>query len=280
MKLINHIQIFYGDLNMEIEISEKISTAAKLITSANSILFITGAGISADSGLPTYRGLGGLYEGTVTDEGITIEEALSSEIMNSRPEIAWKYLWQIGSHCIKAKPNSAHLIITKIQELKPNTWILTQNIDGLHRAAESKNLIEIHGNAFELFCTRCGLKSEAFSLFTSSGEMPKLPPICNKCGGMVRPNVVLFGEMLPDKAIKQYYKVIESKPDLIISIGTSGMFQYITAPIYEAVRQMRHTIEINPKQSSISEMVTCYLPLTAATAMEIIWKKINDLAQC
>lgn len=260
---------------MKTEIPGKISAVAELIKSAPSILFITGAGISADSGLPTYRGLGGLYDGKITDEGLTIEEALSSEVMNSRPETTWKYLWQIGSHCIKAKPNSAHLIITKIQKLKPDTWVLTQNIDGLHRAAGNKNLIEIHGNAFELYCARCGLQSKADELFTESDIMPKLPPICGKCGGMVRPNVALFGEMLPDKAIGQYYQVIESKPDLIISIGTSGMFQYITSPIHEAIRQKRHTVEINPTDSNISGMVTCYLPLTAAKAMEMIWEEIN-----
>lgn len=196
--------------------------------------------------------------------------------MNSRPEITWKYLWQIGAHCIKAKPNSAHLIISKIQELKTDTWVLTQNIDGLHRAAGNKNLIEIHGNAFEFFCTRCGLKSDASNLFPLSGEMPKLPPLCDKCGGMVRPNVVLFGEMLPEKAISQYYKVLESRPELIISIGTSGMFQYITSPVLEAIRQTRHTVEINPTESSISKMVTCYLPLPAAKAMELIWKEIKN----
>lgn len=260
---------------MKIEISKKISSASELILSAKSILFITGAGISADSGLPTYRGLGGLYDGKITEEGLTIEEALSSEVMNSRPDITWKYLWQIGSHCIKAKPNSAHLIISNIQKFKHDIWVLTQNIDGLHRIAGNNNLIEIHGNAFELYCTSCGYKSEAAKLFPESGIMPKLPPVCTKCDGIVRPNVVLFGEMLPDKAIRQYYKVIENKPALIISIGTSGMFQYITSPIYEAIREKRHTIEINPTESNISGIVSCYIPLPAAKAMEMIWKKIK-----
>ncbi len=257
---------------MTMGISIKISSIANLIKSADSILFITGAGISADSGLPTYRGTGGLYDGKITDEGLTIEEALSSEVMRSRPEITWKYLWQIGSACIKAKPNSAHLIISKIQSLKHDTWVLTQNIDGLHKSAGNKNLIEIHGDAFELYCTCCGLKTQAKEIFPESGSMPKLPPLCDKCGGIIRPNVVLFGEMLPDKAIKKYYEVIESRPDLIISIGTSGMFPYITGPIYEAVRQKRHTVEINPTKSGISDMVDYYLPMTAAKAMECIWE--------
>ncbi len=260
---------------MENDISTEISEVANLIAGADSILFITGAGISADSGLPTYRGLGGLYNGSVTEEGFTIEEALSSNVMSKRPDITWKYLWQIGSACLKAKPNRAHKIISLIQEFKPDSWVLTQNIDGLHRAAGNKNLIEIHGNAFDLYCTQCGYKPDIDALFPVSGQKPELPPKCAKCTGIVRPNVVLFGEMLPEECLAQYYKVLSSNPELIISIGTSGMFQYITGPVYDAIHQGRKTVEINPAESNFSGMVNYYLPLTAARAMEKIWEKLK-----
>ncbi|HBM16950.1 MAG TPA: NAD-dependent protein deacylase [Lentisphaeria bacterium] len=252
-----------------------IKTAADLISKAKSILFITGAGISADSGLPTYRGLGGLYDGKLTDEGYSIEEALSSDVMSIRPDITWKYLWQIGSHCIKAEPNSAHLIISKIQEIKPDTWVLTQNIDSLHKKAGNKNLIEIHGDAFELSCTKCRSAFDALVLFPESGKMPQLPPKCAKCGGMIRPNVVLFGEMLPEKAIKLYYRVLESRPELIISIGTSGMFPYITGPIQEARKAGQRIIEINPCFSSITDIVDIYIPMPAAKAMKAVWEELT-----
>lgn len=260
---------------MEENIFKEISEVANLIAGADSILFITGAGISADSGLPTYRGFGGLYNSNITEEGFTIEEALSSKVMSKRPDITWKYLWQIGSACLKAKPNSAHKIISLIQKFKPDTWVLTQNIDSLHKAAGNKNLIEIHGNAFDLYCMQCGISQDVNELFSSSGEKPKLPPKCTKCKGMVRPNVVLFGDMLPEKALTEYYNVLNSNPELIISIGTSGVFHYIIAPIYDAIYHGRKTVEINPSESNLSGMVNFYLPLTAAKAMEEIWKKLK-----
>ena len=98
-----------------------ISKTAELIYSSERILFITGAGISADSGLPTYRGVGGLYNDDLTEEGLSIEEALSGSVMLKRPDITWKYLWQIGSACHRAKPNMAHEVIASIQAIKPDT---------------------------------------------------------------------------------------------------------------------------------------------------------------
>jgi len=257
------------------DIFTEILAIADLVTNANSIFFITGAGISADSGLPTYRGIGGLYSNSITEEGFTIEEALSSDVMSRRPDITWKYLWQIGSACLKAKPNSAHKIISLIQKFKPETWVLTQNIDGLHKAAGNKNLIEIHGNAFDLYCTQCGNKPNVDELFPVSGQKPELPPKCTKCAGIIRPNVVLFGEMLPEKCLIQYHKVLNSNPELIISIGTSGMFQYISGPVYDAIYEGRKTVEINPAESNLSRMVNYYLPLTATRAMEEIWGKLK-----
>ncbi|MDR1461806.1 MAG: NAD-dependent protein deacylase, partial [Azoarcus sp.] len=108
-------------------------------------LFITGAGISADSGLPTYRGIGGLYNDRQAEEGISIEEALSGHMLAHRPELTWRYIGQIERNCRDAEPSAAHRLIAALEAEKPGTWVLTQNIDSLHRTAGSKNLIEIHG---------------------------------------------------------------------------------------------------------------------------------------
>ncbi|MCG8610351.1 MAG: NAD-dependent protein deacylase, partial [Pseudomonadales bacterium] len=117
---------------------ELINKVSELIAQSQRILFITGAGISAESGLPTYRGVGGLYDRNLTDEGYTIEEALSAQMMASRPDITWKYLWQIGSACRQAKPNRAHEVIAALEKRKPESWVLTQNVDGYHRTAGSE----------------------------------------------------------------------------------------------------------------------------------------------
>ena len=254
-----------------------IEIVAKLIHESEKILFITGAGISADSGLPTYRGIGGLYNDKHTEENISIEDALSGIMMEKRPEITWKYLWQIGSACHKAKPNRAHEVITLIQETKPNTWVLTQNIDGLHNAAKTQNLIEIHGNAFSLHYTKCGKEKKYDQLIAEFQNEINLPPTCSYCNGIIRPDVVLFGEMLPTKALEAYYSAINDNLDLIISIGTSGIFPYIAEPVKIANYHSKPTIEINPTQTDISHLFTYQIEMKAAEAMDKIWNAFKQL---
>ena len=244
---------------------------AACLHEAEKILFITGAGISADSGLPTYRGLGGLYEKKDTEEGIPIETAISGIMMQNRPEITWKYLWQIGVNCRDARPNRAHEIIAHFQERKPDTWVLTQNIDGLHRAVGTKNLIEMHGDTFEMHCMECGTPYSFDKIFPDEKQNPELPPRCLRegCGGIIRPNVVLFGEYLPNKAYMQLQDLLERGLDMAVSIGTSSSFPYIVAPMYTPGIP---TVEINPHKTSISEIVSYRIPQGAAEAMEGIWK--------
>ena len=109
---------------------------AQAIQNAERILIITGAGLSADSGLPTYRGLGGLYNG-LTAEGLPIEAALSGPMLQRDPALCWKYLAQLGEACLGAAPNAGHAAIAELQRRKPGCWVLTQNIDGYHRVAGS-----------------------------------------------------------------------------------------------------------------------------------------------
>ena len=114
-----------------------IETVAERLLAAEHVLFITGAGISADSGLPTYRGIGGLYNDQHTEEGMPIEVALSAEVMQRTPAITWKYLARIEASCRTARPNAAHEIIARLQQHRRVT-VLTQNIDGFHRQAGSR----------------------------------------------------------------------------------------------------------------------------------------------
>ena len=249
------------------------------ILKAKKILFITGAGISADSGMPTYRGIGGLYNNKDTEEGIPIETALSGNMILKRPELTWKYLWQIGKACADAEPNDAHKIITEIQKSKPNTWVLTQNVDNLHNLAGNINLIEIHGNAFKLYCTSCHSNADSKEIISDYKKSVDLPPKCKRCGGMIRPKVVLFGEMLPEKAISMYYEILDTKLDLVISIGTSSQFPYIQEPIMFAARYGIPTVEVNPEETSISSVVKYKISLGAAEAMRNISKEFTDIIE-
>lgn len=114
---------------------ESVAQVAELLRKCDDLLFITGAGISAESGLPTYRGVGGLYDVDTTTEGFSIEEILSGEMLRESPQLTWKYLMQIGSACRGATFNRAHQVLAEMEERFDRVCIVTQNVDGFHSAA-------------------------------------------------------------------------------------------------------------------------------------------------
>ena len=229
---------------------------------ARRVLFVTGAGISADSGLPTYRGVGGLYNDQTTDEGLSIEDALSGACLARRPDITWKYLAQVQRNCHGVLPNAAHSAISELEQ-HCDVVVLTQNIDGLHIKAGSSNVIEIHGTLEERYCTHCGSDADASD--------SSVPPRCLKCAQIVRPRVVLFGEMLPGAAINRLHEELSRGFDIVFVVGTTAVFPYIAEPVQQAIRAGIPTVEINPAQTRLSEQVKYYVPARAATALpEII----------
>src|SRR5947209_5837685 len=115
--------------------AERVGQVVELLRQSRSLLFITGAGLSADSGLPTYRGVGGLYNGRDPEEGLPIEVLLSGDCFAARPELTWKYLLQIERAGRGAKPNRGHEVIAALESRFERVWVLTQNVDGLHRRA-------------------------------------------------------------------------------------------------------------------------------------------------
>lgn len=252
------------------------AAVAQLLRDAGGILFITGAGLSVDSGLPTYRGIGGLYEAKSTDEGIPIEHALSGRMLEERPEITWKYLWQIGEVSRGARPNRGHEVIAEIEQAKPRTWVLTQNVDGLHRSAGSRNLIEVHGRAGELYCLACAARFEAGALFGDYAERPELPPRCPQCGGLVRPEVVLFGEWLGEATVAAMERLEQVPLDMIFTVGTSAVFPYIAGPVVRGRQLGIATVEINPVETQLSGVVEHRFTEGAAAALDKLWRMARD----
>lgn len=231
---------------------------------AERILIITGAGLSADSGLPTYRGLGGLYNGH-TAEGLPIETALSGAMLRSNPMLCWKYLAQLAQACLRARPNAAHAAIATLQQRKPQCWVLTQNIDGYHAAAGSpaQRLIEIHGQLAPLFCLGCGREDDNLPAHLTAD----LPPRCRHCAGLLRPPVVLFGEMLGVQALARLQDELATGFELVISIGTSASFPYIVEPLLQTRQKGGFTVEINPEDSAISALVDIHIRTKALDAL-------------
>lgn len=252
---------------------ESIQRVAEALRQAERILFITGAGLSAGSGLPTYRGVGGLYNGN-TDEGLPIEQALSGPMLRRDPALCWKYLAQLGRACVSAGPNSGHLAIAALQHRKPGCWVLTQNIDGFHRTAGSppQRLIEIHGTLAPLFCMACGQTSEDLSAHL---DRP-LPPRCEICNGVLRPPVVLFEEMLPEFALSQLRSQMAEGFDAVVAVGTSASFAYIVEPVLETRRRGGFTAQIDPSASELSQYVDVHLHKGASDVLPRLIRHIFD----
>jgi NAD-dependent deacetylase len=246
----------------------KISRVVNLLENAKSIFFITGSGISADSGLPTYRGVSGLYNSKITEEGLSIETALSGETLRSNPELSWKYIYQIEEKCRGATFNRGHRVIMEMEQHFERVWVLTQNVDGFHRASGSKNVINIHGDIHHLICPDCSWQEKVENYSTLS-----IPPTCPVCHAIVRPDVVLFGEMLSEKNIQILQKELEKEFDIYFSIGTTSVFPYIMQPILIAKHMGRPTVEINPGQSQISQLIDIKINLGAAEALDRIWRQ-------
>ena len=247
----------------------ELDAVARHLARARRVLFVTGAGISADSGLPTYRGVGGLYEDAFTAEGLPIEVALSGETMRRDPALCWRYIAQIEQSCRGARPNRGHAFIAAL-EGRCVVTVLTQNVDGLHGAAGSTDVIEIHGNVRTLLCTRC-----AHSTRVPDFSGLALPPSCTSCGAVLRPDVVLFGEWLPAAAVGRLRAAMAEPFDLVFSVGTTSVFPYISAPVVEQVRSGGVAVEINPGESGVSRIVTHRLRAGAAAVLGALWDRLE-----
>ncbi|WP_165226852.1 NAD-dependent protein deacylase [Aquisphaera insulae] len=233
------------------------------------ILFITGAGISADSGLPTYRGRDGIYRsGRSTPDGLTIEEALSGPMFRMRPELTWHYLLQLEQSTRGASPNRGHRVIAEMDGYFDAVWVLTQNVDGLHQRAGSRNVLDIHGSLHELLCPHCGHRRTV----TDYAGL-EMPPRCPDCGRIVRPRVVLFDEELPGDKLARLWQEIRAGFDMIFTIGTSSLFDYILEPIRRGREAGIPTVEINPETTSATHLVDYKVHAGAAAALDQIWER-------
>lgn len=245
---------------------EAVERVVDLLERSRSLLFITGAGVSADSGLPTYRGVGGLYSADTTEDRLPIEVILSGPTFRRRPELTWKYLGQIERACRGARPNRAHEVIAAMEAEFERVWTLTQYVDGLHRQAGSRNVIDIHGDLHDLYCLGCGFRQTVPDYSDLS-----IPPRCPDCAGGMRPDIVLFEEALPYPKVRRLDEETEAGFDVVFSVGTTSLFPYIAGPVTEAARLGRPTVEINPGTTGVSHLVSVRLPLGAAAALDAIW---------
>ena len=218
------------------------------------IIFFTGAGMSAESGVPTYRGRGGIWN------EYKWEEYACQNAFNKNPEFVLNFHQLRRVEALKCTPHLGHTIISNIENLKKNTFIITQNIDGMHQRANSKNVIELHGSLWRLRCEKEGIVIED----KIKGEFSKT--ICD-CGEWLRPDIIWFEDMLKEDIIAQAnQKIIES--DLFISIGTSGMVWPAASFPSLAKSSGSFCIEINPEETELSKLYDQVIRLPASDALD------------
>jgi NAD-dependent deacetylase len=186
------------------------------------------------------------------------------------PALTWKYIHQIERACRGASFNKGHRVIAQFESMMPRTWVLTQNVDGFHRKAGSSNVIDIHGDVHRLDCTRC-----EHSWVVEDYVDIEIPPSCGKCASMVRPRVVLFGEMLPTDKVQTLRQQLEIGFDAVVSIGTSSVFPYIASPVIEASAAGKFTVEINPEKTEVSAFVDEKIAHPAAQTLTKIWETLS-----
>ncbi len=219
-----------------------MSSARDLLRQSTRIAVLTGAGISAESGIPTFRDNNGLWR------NFRAEDLATPQAFARDPGLVWEwYNWR-RSLIARAEPNAGHHALVTLEQSKPGFTLITQNVDGLHARAGSRSPLLLHGDIWTLRCTRCGACVQDFS-----AHLETLPPVCS-CGGMKRPGVVWFGESLPQDIWRQAEQAARSA-DLLLVIGTSALVYPAAGLIHLAQQSGAKVIEVNAAETPVSGSV-------------------------
>lgn len=223
------------------------------LRTARSVLTLTGSGISAESGLPTFRGVGGLWRTH------RVEELASPEGFARDPELVWTWYNERNAAHRKAQPNAGHYAIAELETLLSDFTLATQNVDSLHLRAGSRRIAELHGALRTARCTGCYERRP----LDSSGLA--LDEIGHVCGGRWRPDIVWFGEPLPHDAWERAAQAA-ARAEVILVVGTSAVV-YPAAALATHYAREAFVAEINPEATAISEHVDCVIRATASQAL-------------
>jgi NAD-dependent deacetylase len=224
------------------------------------IAVLTGAGISAESGVPTFRGEGGLWR------SFRSEELATPEAFQRDPTLVWEwYVWrrELVGQCV---PNAAHETLAEMEDALSGFTVITQNVDGLHRTAGSQNVLELHGSIWRVCCTACGEAMEDRRI-----PLPEIPPRCPICGDLLRPDVVWFGESLPTGVLEAAWAAATRCSTMLV-IGTSALVQPAASLPIAALRNGARVVEVNPAETPLSRLAHEVLRGPAAEVLPGWWE--------
>jgi NAD-dependent deacetylase len=234
------------------------------LKSAKRVAVLTGAGISAESGVPTFRDKGGIWE------KFRPEQLANFEAFMSDPDFVWSWYQHRREIMRDVKPNPGHFALAEMENIFPEFSLITQNIDNLHNRAGSINVTELHGNIERNFCIKCRTFYDEVDI--SEKKVLK----CEKCGGLIRPDVVWFGEMLPVKALNHAEERAKSS-DLFFSIGTSAeVYPAALLPLM-AKRSGAYVVEINLNQTVMSMDLDETITGKSGVILAELVKKIKEI---
>lgn len=223
-----------------------IDTARQWLASATHVAALTGAGISAESGVPVFRGPGGLWR-QYRPEDLATPEAFARD-----PRLVWEWYDWRRARVAEAAPNPAHYALAKLEHTVTAFTLITQNVDGLHDRAGSRHMLKLHGDLWWLRCTGCEKQ-------THNSEVPlaSLPPRC-ECGALLRPAVVWFGEPLDEGVLRAAFEAA-SKAQVFFVIGTSALVQPAAMLPFVAQEHGARVIEVNPQRTALSPHADLHL---------------------
>lgn len=224
----------------------QIVELATRLRAAGRITVLTGAGVSAASGVPTFRGAGGLWK------NYSAQDLATPEAFRRNPALVWEwYNWR-RELVAKCRPNAAHYVLAAWSRRFPGFQLITQNVDGLHERAGTASVLRFHGSLWEVQCwERCAASPARWR--DETVPCLQLPPSCPYCGGLLRPGVVWFGEAIDPEILEQSFAA--ARCDLFLSVGTSTVVYPAAGLAHEAKRHGAFTAEINPEETPASELV-------------------------
>ena len=239
-----------------------IARAAEMVINSNLTLALTGAGISVESGIPDFRGAGGLWS------KYDPAEYASIEAFRADPEKVWQMLRDMDEIVSAAKPNKAHIGLGELEKMGYLHYIITQNVDNLHQEGGSRNVIEYHGNSNTLSCLWCGKK------YKSDAKRSEFPPRC-ECGKILKPDVVFFGEPIPPEALSRSFQLASSAKVLLV-IGTSALVSPANTIPTIAKQNHAKVIENNMERTHLTNSITdIFLQGSAGEIVEAVVQEIK-----